>query len=81
MDGNEAKLELAWAKAVRRYQRKQGLEAMREWLRQHEPPIPPEEHYSPEAVLWFKTISTPPPLDRLDDLCEAWSQRGRKRRG
>jgi hypothetical protein len=64
MDADKA--ELVWAKAVMRYQRRQGLEALRAMLREQEPPIPPEMVVSPEVVLWFKTISTPPPLEGLD---------------
>jgi hypothetical protein len=46
-------LDYAWRRAVIAYQRAQGFEALRDYLRETMPPQPPELVVSPETLAWF----------------------------
>jgi hypothetical protein len=67
MDRDQA--EAAWQKAVTKYKRSRGIDALKAMLREHEPPEPPDLVVHPETALWFKTLA-PPPLSGLDQFTD-----------
>jgi hypothetical protein len=67
MDRDQA--NSAWRKAWLNYQRKEGIETLRQIVREQEPPKPPELVIDPETALWWRTLA-PPPLQSLDQFAD-----------